>query len=114
MSPDDEASAPIEAMQKLKAQFDGYKPSDIGVVEMSESSAAQAIALIRSLELDEDLSIRTAARWRAGIRLRRQARCWSRAFSRVWRAGKTKVRSLGIATLGVAGGMGVAALFEAV
>ena len=54
-SPDDEASAPIEAMQKLKARFDGYKPSDIGVIEMSEVSAAQAIALIRSLELDEDL-----------------------------------------------------------
>ena len=32
-----------------------YKPSDIGVIEMSESSAAQAIALVRSLELDEDM-----------------------------------------------------------
>ncbi len=47
-SPDDEAAAPIEAMQKLKSRFTGYKQSDIGVIEMSESSAAQAIALIRS------------------------------------------------------------------
>ena len=35
-APDDEAAAPIEAMQKLRAKFDGYKPSDIGIIEMSE------------------------------------------------------------------------------
>jgi acetyl-CoA C-acetyltransferase len=35
VAPDEEASAPIEAMRNLKARFKGYKDSDIGQIEMS-------------------------------------------------------------------------------
>jgi len=45
VAPDDEASAPIEAMRALARRFDGYNASDLGIIEMSETSAAQAIAL---------------------------------------------------------------------
>jgi acetyl-CoA C-acetyltransferase len=114
MSPDDEASAPIEAMQKLKAKFDGYKVSDIGVVEMSESSAAQAIALIRTLELDEDLVNPDGGALARGHPFAAASSVLvTRLFTRLAR-GENKGPSLGVATLGVAGGMGVAALFEAV
>jgi acetyl-CoA C-acetyltransferase len=114
MSPDDEASAPIEAMQKLKAKFDGYKVSDIGVIEMSESSAAQAIALIRALELDEDLVNPDGGALARGHPFAAASSVLvTRLFTRLAR-GENKGPSLGVATLGVAGGMGVAALFEAV
>ncbi|MEI9901238.1 MAG: thiolase family protein [Hyphomicrobium sp.] len=113
-TPDDEASAPIEAMRKLKAGFGGYKPSDIGVIEMSESSAAQAIALIRSLEIDEDIvNPEGGAMARGHPFAAASSVLVTRLFTRLAR-GESKGRSLGIATLGVAGGMGAAALFEAV
>jgi acetyl-CoA C-acetyltransferase len=113
-SPDAEALAPIEAMQKLKAIAKGYKASDIGVVEMSESSAAQAIALIRSLDLDEDVLNPDGGAIARGHPLGAASSVLvTRLFTRLARRENTGP-SLGIATLGVAGGMGVAALFEAV
>lgn len=113
-SPDDEASAPIEAMRKLKAGFAGYKPSDLGVVEMSECSAAQAIALIRNLELDEDIVNPDGGAIARGHPFAAASSVLvTRLFTRLVR-GESKGGSLGIATLGVSGGMGVAALFEAV
>jgi acetyl-CoA C-acetyltransferase len=114
MSPDNEAAAPIEAMQKLKARFDGYKPSDIGAIEMSESSAAQAIALIRSLEIDEDLVNPDGGAIARGHPFAAASSVLvTRLFTRMAR-GEASGPSLGVATLGVAGGMGLAALFEAV
>ncbi|MFA5898952.1 MAG: thiolase family protein [Hyphomicrobium sp.] len=113
-SPEDEAAAPIEAMRKLQASFKGYKSSDIGVVEMSESSAAQAIALMRSLELDDDLLNPDGGAIARGHPFAAASSVLvTRLFTRLAR-GESKGRGLGIATLGVAGGMGSAALFEAV
>ena len=73
VGPEEEASAPIEAMKTLNERLNGFKRSDIGIIEMSESSAAQAIALVQSLELDEDLleSGRRRDRPRASARRRR-------------------------------------------
>lgn len=113
-APDNEAAAPIEAMQKLKAGFNGYRPSDIGVIEMSESSAAQAIALIRSLEVDEDLVNPDGGALARGHPFAAASSVLvARLFTRLAR-GENTGPPLGIATLGVAGGMGLAALFEAV
>jgi len=113
-SPSDEAAAPIEAMQKLKADFGGYKASEIAVVEMSESSAAQAIALARSLDLDEDIINPDGGAIARGHPFAAASSVLvARLFTRLARS-ETKGRALGIATLGVAGGMGTAALFEAV
>ncbi len=53
VAPHDEATAPVEAMQKLYGRMNGFNPKDIGVVELSESSAAQAIAFGSSLGLDD-------------------------------------------------------------
>ena len=113
-SPDDEAAAPIEAMRKLKAGYRGYKASDIGAIEMSESSAAQAIALVRTLELDEDIVNADGGAIARGHPFAAASSVLvTRLFTRMAR-GESKGPSLGIATLGVAGGMGIAALFEAV
>jgi acetyl-CoA C-acetyltransferase len=114
VAPDEEASAPIEALRSLQARFKGYKASDIGQIEMSESSAAQAIAVIRTLELDEELVNPDGGALARGHPFGAASSVLvTRLFTRMAR-GESKGRSLGIATLGVAGGMGLAALFEAV
>ena len=101
-------------MQKLRAKFDGYKPSDIGIIEMSESSAAQAIALIRSLEINEDLVNPDGGAIARGHPFAASSSVLvTRLFTRMAR-GEGESPKLGVATLGVAGGMGLAALFEAV
>jgi acetyl-CoA C-acetyltransferase len=114
VAPDEEASAPIEAMRNLKARFKGYKDSDIGHIEMSESSGAQAIAVIRALELDEELVNPDGGALARGHPFGAAGSVLvTRLFTRMAR-GESKGRSLGLATMGVAGGMGLAALFEAV
>jgi acetyl-CoA C-acetyltransferase len=113
VTPDAEASAPLEAMKKLKERMNGYKPADIGVVEMSESSAAQAIALLQIFELDEDvLNPDGGAIARGHPYGAAGAVLVARLFTRMARAEEKS--NLGVATLGVLGGMGLAALFEAV
>jgi acetyl-CoA C-acetyltransferase len=111
--PEEEATAPIAAMTKLKERLNGAKSADIGVIEMSESSAAQAIALLQSLELDEDiLNPDGGAIARGHPYGAAGAVLVARLFTRMARSDdKAK---LGVATLGVLGGMGLAALFEAV
>ncbi len=102
MAPDNEAAAPIEAMQKLKARFDGYKPSDIGIIEMSESSAAQAIALIRSLEVDEDIVNPDGGAIARGHPFAAASSVLvTRLFTRMARS-ESEGPKLGVATLGVA------------
>lgn len=113
-TPEGEAAAPIEAMRKLKAGFKALTASNVGVIEMSETSAAQAIALIRTLDLDADtLNPDGGAIARGHPSAAASSVLVTRLFTRLAR-GDNKGASLGIATLGIAGGMGVAALFEAV
>jgi acetyl-CoA C-acetyltransferase len=114
VSPSEEASAPIVAMQKLSGRLNGYKTADIGVVEMSESSAAQAIALMQSLELNEDvLNPDGGAIARGHPYGAAGAVLVSRLFTRMARS-EGEGPKLGVATLGVLGGMGLAAAFERV
>ncbi len=54
VAPEEEAGAPIEVMKKLLGRMNGLARDDIALIEMSESSAAQAIALSERLELDLD------------------------------------------------------------
>jgi acetyl-CoA C-acetyltransferase len=113
VAPDAEASAPLEAMSKLNERMNGYKPADISVIEMSESSAAQAIALLRRFELDEDvLNPDGGAIARGHPYAAAGAVLIARLFTRMAR--NEEKAKLGVATLGVMGGMGLAALFEAV
>ena len=114
VAPDDEASAPIEAMKVIKTRLNGFKPADIGVIEMSESSAAQVIALAQTLELDEDMINPDGGAIPRGHPYGAAgAVLVARLFSRLARNEKSQ-QPLGVATLGVLGGMGMAAVFEAV
>jgi len=113
--PDNEPSAPIEAMKKLKAQLKGYKSTDIGVIEMSESSAAQAIAFAQNLDIGENLVNPDGGAIARGHPFGAAgAVLVTRLFTRMARNKDAKGPELGVATLGVVGGMGVAALFESV
>jgi acetyl-CoA C-acetyltransferase len=81
---------------------------------MSESSAAQAIALMQSLDFDEDiLNPDGGAIARGHPYGAAGAVLVTRLFTRMAR-GDDKNPCLGVAALGVLGGMGLAALFEAV
>ena len=114
VAPEEEASAPIEAMKSLNARLNGFKRSDIGIIELSESSAAQAIAIAQSLEFDEDLINPDGGAVARGHPLGAAgAVLVARLFARMART-EEKRPQLGLAALGAQGGMGLAALFEAV
>ena len=84
VSPENDAVAPIEAMKKLYSRLEGFNPKDIGIVELSETSAAQALAFSTSLGLNEDmLNPDGGAIVRAGRSARRE-RCWWSGCSRAW------------------------------
>lgn len=117
VGPEHEVSAPIEAMKSLYGRLDGFNPKDIGVVELSEASAAQALAFASTLGLEDDILnpdggavVRGRPFGAAGAVL------VVRLFTRMVRqpaAGAPRIQN-GVAVLGAAGGMGLAALFEAV
>jgi len=116
VGPDQEASAPIEAMKKLYKRLNSFNPKDIGVVELGESSAAQAIAFGTDLGIDDDIVnpdggaiVRGQPLGAAGAVL------VVRLFSHMVRNREAGQRPHhGIAAVGALGGMGMAALFEAV
>src|SRR4029078_7198405 len=110
---DEEAAAPIEAMKTLNERLNGFKRSDIGIIEMSESSAAQPIAFAQSFDLDEDLINPDGGAVARGHPLGAAgAVLVARLFTRMARAVEKRPK-LGVAALGAQGGMGLAALFEA-
>lgn len=114
VSPEHEASAPIEVMQRLIAGARPFNVADLGCIELSETSAAQAIAFARSLELDDDLLNADGGAVARGHPLAAASSVLvTRLFTRMAR-GENRGGSLGVTALGVAGGMGLAALFEAV
>jgi acetyl-CoA C-acetyltransferase len=115
VAPAEEAAAPISAMGKLYGRLSGFDRSAVGIIEMSESSAAQAIALIKSLDLDDDAVnpdggavVRGHPFGAAGAVL------VTHLFTRMVRQRSGGHPRYGIATQGAIGGLGLAALFEAV
>jgi acetyl-CoA C-acetyltransferase len=110
------ARAPIAAMERLLETLDTVIQTDIRLIEMSESSAAQALALADHFDFDPGIInpdggalVRGHALGASGAIL------ITRLFTRMVRA-RTEPGSprYGVATLGTTGGMGLAALFEAV
>jgi acetyl-CoA C-acetyltransferase len=115
VSPGAEADAPILAMQKLYKRLNGFDRSAIGVVEMSENSAAQAIALLDALDLEEGaLNPGGGAVVRGHPLGASGAVLVVRLFTNLVRSKKNEVAPYGAVTQGTIGGFGVAALFEAV
>ncbi len=112
ITPDQEAQAPIAAMQKLYHRLNGFDRSAIRRVEMSESSAAQAIAFCQALDLPEDVVnpdggaiVRGHPLGAAGAVL------VTRLFSGLAREKAESKPQFGVAALGAIGGLGLAALF---
>jgi acetyl-CoA C-acetyltransferase len=112
----EEALAPVAALRKLLQQANGTFSSDkLGLVEMSEISAAQALALCDALGLDEaELSPDGGALARGHPLGAASAVTVVRLFTRMARARNGRQPRFGAVTQGAIGGLGVAALFEAV
>ncbi len=115
VAPDAEADAPIAAMKKLYGRLNGFDRSAVGVVEMSETSAAQALALANALGIDPDVLNPDGGALVRGHPLGASgAVLVVRLFSRLARNGAAGGPSYGVVTQGTIGGLGLAALFEAV
>jgi acetyl-CoA C-acetyltransferase len=110
-----DGEAPIEAVQKLYRRLNGFKRDEIGVFEMSESSAAQVIALSELLNIDiAKINPDGGAIARGHPLGAAGAVLVVRLFSSLVRGARPKKPKYGVATLGAIGGLGLAALFEAV
>jgi acetyl-CoA C-acetyltransferase len=111
----EEALAPVTALKKLLQQVNGgFDRDGLGLVEMSEISAAQALALRDALDLGEDeLSPDGGALARGHPLGAASAVSVVRLFTGMTRAHGRHPR-FGAVTQGAIGGLGVAALFEAV
>lgn len=105
----------MSAVKKLYSRLNGFNPKDIGAFELSENSAAQALAFASELGLDEDrLNTDGGAVVRGHPFGAAGAVLVVRLFSRMVRARTEKSPRLGVAALGALGGLGLAGLFEAV
>ena len=108
-----EAEAPIAAVQKLYARIDGLDRGAISLLELSEASAVQAIALGRQLGLDEARINPDGGAVVRGHPLGASgAVLVVRLFTRLVRNEIGRGPSYGVAALGAKGGLGLAALFE--
>jgi acetyl-CoA C-acetyltransferase len=112
IAPEQEPQAPIAAMRKLYDRLNGFDRSAIGRVEMSESSAAQAIAFCQALGIPEDaLNPDGGAIVRGHPLGAAGAVLVTRLFSALARDKAESNPKFGVAALGAIGGLGLAALF---
>jgi len=112
---DHEAGAPIAAVEKLYGRLNGFDRSGIGIIETSETSAAQAVALAEALGIDEaTINPEGGAIARGHPFGAAGAVLVVRLFSQMVRGSAAAAPSYGIATQGAIGGLGVAALFSGV
>ena len=111
--PGNEAAAPIASVKKLYSRLNGFDRSTITLLETSETSAAQAIAVAEALGFDEaSVNAEGGALARGHPFSAAGAVLVVRLFSQlVRRSGHSKV-TCGVATQGALGGLGVAALFQ--
>jgi acetyl-CoA C-acetyltransferase len=111
----DEARAPVMALERLLRTNSGFTRDQLALVEMSETSAAQALAVRDAFGLDEDeLSPDGGALVRGYPLGAASAVSVVRLFTRLSRAPLDARQRYGAVTQGAIGGLGVAALFEAV
>jgi acetyl-CoA C-acetyltransferase len=110
----EEARAPVTALEKLLQVNGGFSRKQLDLVEMSETSAAQALALRDAFDLDDQLSPDGGALARGHPLGAASAVSVVRLFTGMARARQGRRAELGAVTQGANGGLGVAALFEAV
>jgi len=109
----EEARAPVAALEKLMRANGGPPRERLRLVEMSETSAAQALAVRDAFDLAEDeLSPDGGALVRGYPLGASSAVSVVRLFTRMARSGNGHAPPFGAVTQGAVGGLGVAALFE--
>ncbi len=113
VAPEIEAEAPIVAMRKLYRRLNGFDHSVVRAMELGEMSAAQAIAFMSSLGIDDGILnaeggsiVRGHALGASGAIL------VVRLFSRLVRRQASTRDGYGTVSLGTIGGLGLAAMFE--
>ncbi|MBL8564264.1 MAG: thiolase family protein [Hyphomicrobiaceae bacterium] len=115
VSPAEEAASPIVATRRLIASQPGLSLDGVGVIEMSETSAAQVIAYAAALHIDP---LRVSPEGGAVVRGHplgaSGAVLVARIFTALVRNPGPEAPTHGLATLGALGGIGVATLFERV
>ena len=113
VSPAETGGAAIAAMRRMAARLPGLDFGSLGIVEMSETSAAEAVALRNALGLaDEVLNPDGGAIARGHPLGAASAVLVVRLFSRMARSKDANRAKYGAAVLSVLGGQGAAALFE--
>jgi acetyl-CoA C-acetyltransferase len=111
----EEARAPVAALEKLMRTNSGFARDKLAAVEMSEISAAQALAVRDAFALEEDQFNADGGALVRGYPLgAASAVSLVRLFTRMARSPQAGQRPYGAVTQGAIGGLGVAALFEAV
>lgn len=108
VSPDIMGVGPIPAVRKVLAQV-GLRMEDIGLVELNEAFAAQALAVIRELGLDPDITNVNGG----AIALGHPLGCTGAKLtaSLLQEMHRRNIR-YGICTMCIGGGMGAAAVLE--
>ncbi len=102
-------------MQKLYHRLNGFDRKAVRVVEMSEATAAQAIALAGQLDLDPDVVNPDGGAIVRGHPLGAAGAVLAvRLFTRMARSKGKDGPRCGVVVLGALGGLGLAALFERV
>lgn len=115
VAPDLEAEAPIAAMNKLYGRLNGFDREAVRAIELGETSAAQAIALMTSLGIDDGVLNSDGGAVVRGHPLGASgAVLVVRLFSRLIRRDPRRDNGCGAVALGAIGGLGLAAMFEAV
>lgn len=115
VAPAAEADAPIYAMQKLYKRLNGFDRTAIRAVELGETSAAQAIALMNAFDIDDGIVNSDGGAIVRGHPVGASgAVLVVRLFSRLVRRQDASRNGYGAVTQGAVGGLGIAALFEAV
>jgi acetyl-CoA C-acetyltransferase len=100
--------APTLALQKLFAET-GLRPGDVGIVELNEAFAAQAVAVIRDAKLDPE----TTNPYGGAIALGHPVGATGAILAlRVAKDLQRRQLEFGIATLCIGGGQAIAALFK--
>jgi acetyl-CoA C-acetyltransferase len=104
----------LTALEKLLQVNGGFSRKHLELIEMSETSAAQALALRDAFDLDDELNPDGGALTRGHSLGAASAVSVVRLFTRMARARNGQRVQFGAVTQGAIGGLGVAALFEAV
>jgi acetyl-CoA acyltransferase len=101
---------PIEAIPKA-LKLAGLELSDIGLIELNEAFASQAIQIIRELELNEDIvNVNGGA-----IALGNPLGCTGTKLTlSLLHEMKRRNQQFGLVTMCIGGGMGAAGIFELV